>query len=142
MSEDLRQLRAVMRQAISASGLSIRRIETAMSLGHGNLDRILDGRNELRVRHIVGLARLLNVPAQDFLELGFPQQEAKYRLHDWIMPREIAPPNAGKPANGASGDVAALVRDALKEALGGELKDSIRAAVREEMDGKSPRGKR
>ena len=143
MSEDLRQLRAVLRQAISASRLSARNIETAMGLGHGNLERILDGRNDLRVRHIVALARLLKIPPQDFLELGVPQPEAgtKYRLKDWIMPPEFGPPGAGKKADDPSNDVAKLLRDAVQEALGTDLKETIRTVVREEMDGKAPKAK-
>jgi transcriptional regulator with XRE-family HTH domain len=142
MSEDLRQLRSVLRQAISASRVSAREIETAMGCGHGNLERILDGRNELRVRHLVGLAKLLRVPPQDFLELGIPQPEggAKFRLRDWIMPPEFGPPNAAaKKASAPSNDVVALVRDAVQEALSMNLKEAVRAVVREEMDGKAPK---
>jgi transcriptional regulator with XRE-family HTH domain len=144
MSEDLRQLRAVLRQAVSACGLSARDIETAMGLGHGNLERILDGRNDLRVRHILGLAHVLKVPPQDFLELGVPQPEGgtKYRLRDWIMPREMAPPNAAKKTDGSASDVAKLVREAVQQALGAELKETIRDVVREELDGKEPKVRR
>jgi transcriptional regulator with XRE-family HTH domain len=140
MSEDLRQLRAVLRQAISASRLSARDVETAMGCGHGSLERLLDGRNEIRVRHILGLARLLKVPPQDFLELGVHQPEGgpKYRLRDWIMPPEFGPPNAAaKKTSAPSNDVAALVREAVQEALGTNLKEAVRAVVREEMDGKA-----
>lgn len=144
MSEDLRQLRAVMRQAISSCRMSARDVERAMEIGHGNLERILDGRNELRVRHIVALARLLKVPPQDFLELGVPQPEGstKYRLRDWILPQQISPPNAAKRADAAAGDVARLVREAVQQALSADLKETIRDVVREELDGKNPKPKR
>jgi len=146
MSEDLRQLRSVLRQAIQACGLSARQVERAVGLGHGNLERILDGRNELRVRHILGFARLLQVPPQDFLELGCPQPEAatRYRLKDWIMPRQFGPPNAGKSPDGPPDDLAKLVREAVQEALaagampgGMDLKETVRAVLREELDGKA-----
>lgn len=139
MSEDLRQLRAVLRQAISASRLSARSIETAMGLGHGNLERILDGRNDLRVRHLLALAKLLKIPPQDFLELGVPQEAGtKYRLRDWIRPPEARPPNADAP----DADLGKLVRNAVQEALGTDLKEAIRAVVRDEMDGKTTKTKR
>jgi transcriptional regulator with XRE-family HTH domain len=143
MSEDLRQLRAVMRQAISACRMSSRNIETAMGLGHGALERILDGRNDIRVRHILGLARLLKVPPQDFLELGVLQPEAgtKYRLKDWIMPREMAPPDAAKTTADPGEDVAKLVREAVQQTLGAELKEAVREAVRKELDGKGSKAK-
>lgn len=144
MSEDLRQLRAVLRQAIGACGMSARNIETAMGIGHGALERILDGRNDLRVRHILALARLLKVPPQDFLELGVLQPEAgtKYRLKDWIMPREMGPPNAAKKPDQPANDVATLVRDAVQQALGTELKEAVRDAVRDELDRKDSKAKR
>ncbi|HEX5718735.1 MAG TPA: helix-turn-helix transcriptional regulator [Thermoanaerobaculia bacterium] len=144
MSEDLRQLRAVLRQAIGACGMSARNIETAMGIGHGALERILDGRNDLRVRHILALARLLKVPPQDFLELGVLQPEAgtKYRLKDWIMPREMAPPNAAKKPDQPANEVAKLVREAVQQALGTELKEAVRDAVRDELDGKDSKTKR
>src|SRR5262245_18399187 len=134
MSEDLRQLSAVLRQALSASGVAVRHVETAMGCGHGNLERILDGSDDLRVRHIVGLARLLRVPPQDFLELGVPQPEgvAKYRLKDWVMPAVFGPPISAKKASGPSEEVAAMVRKAVQEALGADLKEAVRAVVREE----------
>jgi hypothetical protein len=138
MSEDLRQLRAVMRQAIGACGLSSRNIETAMGIGHGALERILDGRNDVRVRHILGLARLLKVPPQDFLELGVLQPEAgtKYRLTDWVMPRKMAPPNAAETTADPGDDVAKLVRETVQQTLAAELKEAVREAVRKELDGK------
>ncbi len=144
MSEDLRQLRAVLRQAISASRLSARQIETSMGLGHGNLERILDGRNDLRVRHLLALAKLLKIPPQDFLELGVPQPDAgtKYRLKDWIMPPVFSPPNSETTTDAPVADLGKLVRDAVQEALGTDLKDAIRAVVRDEMDGKTPKAKR
>lgn len=140
MSEDLRQLRAVLRQAVNACGLSVRDIETAMGLGHGNIERILDGRSDLRVRHLLGLARVLKIPPQDFLELGLPQPEGgtKYRLRDWIIPREMAPPHLAKTADGSGDDIARLVREAVQQTLGAELKEAIRDVVREELAGKDP----
>lgn len=144
MSEDLRQLRAVLRQAISASRLSGRQIETAVGLGHGYLERILDGRSDLRVRHLLALANLLKVPPQDFLELGIPQPEAgtRYRLKDWIMPPAFSPPNAVTTTDAPVADLGKLVRDAVQEALGTDLKEAIRAVVRDEIDGKPPKAKR
>jgi hypothetical protein len=144
MSEDLRQLRAVLRQAIGASRLSARHIETAVGLGHGNLERILDGRSDVRIRHLLALAKLLQIPPQDFLELGIPQPEAgtRYRLKDWIMPPAFSPPNSEPTADAPVADLGKLVRDAVQEALSTDLKDAIRAVVRDEMDGKTPKTKR
>ena len=114
-----------------------------MGLGHGSLERILDGRNDLRVRHILALAKLLKIPPQDFLEVGVPQEAGtKYRLKDWIMPPAFQPPNAAKTTEAPAADLGQLVRDAVQEALGTDLKDAIRAVVRDEIDGKTPKAKR
>ena len=115
-----------------------------MGLGHGYLERILDGRSDLRVRHLLSLAKLLKIPPQDFLELGVPQPESgtKYRLKDWIMPPQFSPPNSETAANAPVGDLGKLVRNAVQEALATDLKDAIRAVVRDEMDGKTPKAKR
>lgn len=138
MNRNLEQLRDVLRQAVKACGLSARDIERAVGLGSGCLERILDGRNDLRVRHILGFADFLKVPPQDFLELGTPQPEGgtKYRLSDWLRPRRpYEPASTAKSNNGASSeDLAKLVNDAVQKAMAGELKDAVRAVVREEME--------
>lgn len=137
MNRNLEQLREVLRQAVRSCGLSARDIERAVGLGNGCLERILDGRNDLRVRHILGFADLLKVPPQDFLELGTPQPEGgtKYRLRDWLAPRRpYQPASTAKGTNGGSEDLAKLVNDAVQKAMAGELKDAVRAVVREELD--------
>lgn len=143
MNRNLEQLRELLRQAVKACGLSARQIERQVGLGNGCLERILDGRNDLRVRHILGFAELLKVPPQDFLELGVAQPEGgtKYRLRDWLAPRRFEPASSSKSANGGSEDLAKLVHDAVQKAVAGnvvagsaELKEAVRAVVREEMD--------
>ncbi|HEX7184920.1 MAG TPA: hypothetical protein VF756_24045 [Thermoanaerobaculia bacterium] len=70
--EDDRQLRSLVRQAVNASSLGVRQLERAMGLGSGYLERLLDGRLEIKVRHLVDLARLLRVPPSHFLHFGCP----------------------------------------------------------------------
>ena len=133
-SEDLRHLRSILQQAIKACKLPVRQIEEALGVGHGSLDKLFDGTIELRVRHILACARLLDVPPQDFLELACPPPEdgTKYRLRDWITPRELGPPQAERKIDGAEGDLAALIRKAVREELGADLRKTIRAVLREE----------
>lgn len=129
MSDDLRKLRDILRQALKAARLGDRAVEKAVGLGHGNLERLLDGTLELRVRHLLGFARILKVAPRDFLELGFPelQSEAKYRLVDWIKPHEPAPADK---SSAPGQDVASQVRELLRE----ELAETIRTVVRQELD--------
>jgi transcriptional regulator with XRE-family HTH domain len=142
MPDDLRPLRALFRQAIAASRLGKREIETAMGIGHGQLERLLDGSLDLRVRHVLGLAAALKVPPKDFLDLAFPEPPggAKLRLRDWLGPHEPAPADEKREP-----DLAAVVREAVREELtrGATPKDSnlaeiVRAIVREELSASNP----
>ena len=81
-------LRQVLREAVAASGWTKRALEKRLVLGSGNLDKLLDGRLEIKVRHLRAFAELLDVPLADFVTLGYPEQAAaaKRRLTDWIAP--------------------------------------------------------
>lgn len=109
-------LRQVLREAVAASGWTKRALETRLVLGSGNLDKLLDGRLEIKVRHLRAFAELLDVPLADFVTLGYPEQAAaaKRRLTDWI-----APEHRGRE------ELAAVVRAAVEE----ELARRERAAV-------------
>ena len=118
--KDLLQLRQVLREAVHASGMPVREMERQLGIGSGNLYRLIDGSLDLRIRHLLALAKILGVPPTDFLEMGCPHaiQGATRRLSDWI----------GSPTpGGAAGPTAAsLSLD--------ELKELIRDTVREVLD--------
>ena len=91
------------------------------------------------------LARLLKVPPQDFLELGVLAAGGR----DEIPPQRLdhAPGDGSaqrtrRRRSDPAEDIAKLVREAVQEALGAELKEAVRDVVREEMDGKDPKAKR
>jgi transcriptional regulator with XRE-family HTH domain len=88
VDQDLRELRGLLREAVEASRMQTRDIEKALGIGHGNLARLLKGTLELRIRHLLAFARLLNIPPADFLELGCPEasRNARRRLLDWLGP--------------------------------------------------------
>src|SRR3954466_12262164 len=116
-NKDLAQLRQVLREAVSASSMTVRERERRLGTGQGGLYRMLDGSLDMRVRHLLALADLLGVPPADFLEMGCPDaaQRAKRRLSDWI----------GAPARerATAPTAASLSLD--------ELRELIRGAVRE-----------
>jgi transcriptional regulator with XRE-family HTH domain len=130
MADELKTLRQVMREAVRASREVARDLERAMGIGNGNLERLLNGTLELRVRHLVAMAKVLNVPPADFLELGLPEahRTAQHRLVDWV----------GRPQPGFKPEPAA----AAPPAATGDLLQMIRAAVRAELsaagEGTSP----
>jgi transcriptional regulator with XRE-family HTH domain len=135
MSKDiLAPLRRILQLAVQGSGVSMRRIEDAIGLGHGNLAHILDGQLDIRVHHLVRLARFLSVPPADFLELAYGEaaRNAEHRLSDWIgplRPRFKQQKAAEPPA------VAAAAPPPSAPALPGrdDLREMMRSLLREEL---------
>ena len=115
-------LRQILREAVAASGWTKRALEKRIVLGSGNLDKLLDGRMEIKVRHLRAFADLLDVPVADFVTLGYPNQAAaaKRRLTDWIA-----------PSYRSREELAAVVRAAVAE----ELARREPAAAREKAAG-------
>jgi plasmid maintenance system antidote protein VapI len=114
-SKDLKSLRALVGEAMSQLSHSSRALEEELEIGHGNLSHLLAGRLELKVRHILSLARLVGVPPHRFLELGCPEALKAAR-------RDVTELMAKPPG---TVHVGLLTQK--------ELEDHIRAIVREEM---------
>ncbi len=131
---DLKRLHRLVGEAANASRGMVRDIERAMGVGNGNLKLLAEGKMDLKVRHVLGLARFLGVPPKDFFELGCPDAErvAEHRLEHWVGPHK--PPYVPKPPEAAPPpDLAAAVRDVVREELGDDLAERIRAVVREAL---------
>ncbi|HEX9670082.1 MAG TPA: helix-turn-helix transcriptional regulator [Thermoanaerobaculia bacterium] len=129
-------LRQVLREAVAASGWTKRALERRLVLGSGNLDKLLEGKLEIKVRHLRAFAALLDVPVADFVTLGYPNQAAaaKHRLTDWIAPSHRSPEGRVAALAGAApsrDELAAVVRAAVEE----ELARRERAAAGEKAAG-------
>jgi transcriptional regulator with XRE-family HTH domain len=115
--QDLDSLRALLREAVAGSRLSGREAEEVLGIGHGNLERLLNGTLELRVRHVLALARRLKVSPADFFALGCPEavRAAEHDLTEWVAPphRRQAAPALPRTAD----DLAALIRSAVQQEL-------------------------
>lgn len=117
-NREMKELRRVLAEAVKATRLTRRELERALGLGSGNLSRWEDGTLEIRLRHLLGLAAVLNVPPADFLELGFPElhRNARYRLADWLGPNE--PPRkrkSGKDLPTTAEELKELIREVMRE---------------------------
>ena len=113
-ARELSPLRAVLQRAVAAARLSVRTVEETLGLPRGGWDKLLSGRRILRVYHLLALARLLDVPPGDFLDLGLPEarRAADRRLADWLASRPpFKPPEPGA-------DWKTVVRDAVRRELG------------------------
>jgi transcriptional regulator with XRE-family HTH domain len=118
MADDLRSLRDLLREAIAATRLTSREVEDALEIGHGKLERLLNGQMEIRVRHILALANILKVSPGDFLILGCPGavEAAQNELVEWLSPPTRR--RAAKAArSGSTEDIAKLVRITIREEL-------------------------
>lgn len=109
--DGLALIRALLRMALAARSESPRTIEDALGIGHGTLQRLLDGRMELKLRHLLELCRLLKIHPRDLIERGLPNWKATRRLDDWLPPdqRRAAQPLA------LSEEVQQAIRDAVRE---------------------------
>lgn len=66
-----KQLAVSLRRHIRQSGKSLRAIESALGWGHGTLGNILRGRTEIRLHHVEGLARALDLRPIDLLREAY-----------------------------------------------------------------------
>jgi len=119
MSEqDLREIRAFLKEALQASGKKGRVLERALGIGTGRLQSLFDGSLDLRVRHLLAIADVLNIPPGDLLAFTCRETSAnaKYRITDWL-------PHLLQREDGK----------AMPKTLD-QLKELIRATVHEELD--------
>ena len=117
MDSDLKTLHELVRQVLDQTRLTKRRLEEEIGLGHGTLEQLLAGRQDLRVRHLLALARLLRVAPHQLLEIGCPEATAaaEQDLAVWLgRPQEPAK----QVADLSEATVRALVRDELVRLLG------------------------
>jgi len=122
--DEMALIRALLRTALAALPMSPHTIEDELGIGHGTLLRLLDGRMELKLRHLLRLCELLKIHPRDLIERGLPNWKAVRRLDDWLPPDQR--------------------RAAQPVALSDEVLQAIRAAVREEVSrvGAAPGGER
>lgn len=83
---DLRSMRRLLGELVERLDRSHRELEDLLEIGHGNLHKLLDGKIELRVRHLLTFAELLQVAPSELLAVGCPESEAAAtrRLSDWL----------------------------------------------------------
>jgi DNA-binding Xre family transcriptional regulator len=119
-NDGLDLVRALLNRALAALPISPRQIEDALQIGHGTLPRLLDGRMDLKLRHLLPLCKVLKIHPGNLLERGLPHWEATRSIDDWLPPdhRQAA---TARPA-----------------ALSDELLQAIRTVVREEISHASP----
>jgi len=115
MDKDTRQILKLIQDALDRFPVTARALEDELGIGHGNLSHLLSGRLELKLRHLLSIAKVLGVPPHRFVELGCPLalRAATRDVTDLV----------GLPASAAR--IGALTS--------AELEERIRAVVRKEL---------
>ena len=87
-AKDLQNFRYLLGQVIRAERWPRRRLEGRLGLGHKNLEKLLDGTMEVRLRHILAVAEWLGVRPGELVDLGCPETAAAARrkVHDVLAP--------------------------------------------------------
>jgi transcriptional regulator with XRE-family HTH domain len=110
------RLRATLQEVLHATQMHAREIEDRLGIGHGMLKRLLDGSVELRLHHLFGFARVLEIDPRELLALDAQNWTVRHQLIDWMSPRrrkEVAA--AQQPA--LSDELSAAVREIVREEL-------------------------
>lgn len=72
---EVRRIAGALKSAVRLSGFSHRRIEREMGLCPGYLSRIFACRVELRMRHVLGVCRIIDLPVDSFFNAVFPRRQ-------------------------------------------------------------------
>jgi transcriptional regulator with XRE-family HTH domain len=92
---EITRVAGALKTAVRLSGVSHRRIEREMGLCPGYLSRIFGGKVELRIRHVLGVCRVLDLPADSFFRAVFPRRaevdEPSMRVERGLLELHPAP---------------------------------------------------
>lgn len=119
---DLKRFHNLLRQAVTALHRPVRELESDLGISNGGLERLLDGRQDFRLRHLLAFARVLEVSPAELLELGCPDAHAgaRRKVEDWVGSVEptIKKKKQETPAAAPSArEIAELVRQTVREEL-------------------------
>lgn len=122
---DLRELRALLREAVAVLRRPTRELERELGIGSGRLRDLLDGTLELRVYHLLAFARVLSVPPEDLLAYSCAEtrRTARYRLANWLPYLDKNKSSSAASSQPAESD---------------QLREVIRSVIREELEQLSP----
>ena len=125
-ARELSPLRAVLARAVAAARLPVRTVEEALGLPRGGWEQLVSGQRILKVHHLLALARLLDIPPGDFLDLGLPEasRAADLRIADWLTPLKLKPPFKSEPA---ATDWEAVIRDVVRRELDRSRRNDVQS---------------
>src|SRR5689334_21834397 len=115
--KDLAEFRHLLRELVRVLRMPVRDLERTLEIGSGKLEHLLDGRLEIRLRHVLAMAEVLGVPPGDLLMAGCAEatRRSRSRIADWLP--HLAPKKEGTPLPSNQEELAALVREILNKEL-------------------------
>lgn len=116
--KDLAEFRHVLRELVRVLRIPVRDLERTLGVGHGKLEKLLNGELEIRLRHVLALADVLDISPGDLLTMGCTEATRRARRHvvDWLP--HLAPKKEGTPLPDSREELAELIREILHEELG------------------------
>lgn len=127
--KEVHRLLNVLRTAIRLLGLTNREIERRLGMTPSYLSRLFNGTIELKVEHVVSIARAIGIAPAEFFGLAYPRlpdppsesyQTIRTLLRDMQPPDSPAKPAAGLTAEEIDQKIQESVQRALRELASGE----------------------
>jgi transcriptional regulator with XRE-family HTH domain len=130
MKPQTTQLCQALRTAIKTMGMSLREVEKRLGMSRGYLTRLFGGEIDLKVDHVVDIAEVLGVQAEELFRLAFPALHAEptyavIRLREGfgVTPTDMTVTRSQEPPSSVLSqaiqrEVEQLVNQALGKAFG------------------------
>jgi len=128
--DEVERLMNVLRTAIRLLGLSNREIERRLGLTPSYLSRLFGGYIELKVEHVLAIARAIGLQPGEFFELAYPRRtdssSEAFRTIRTLL-RDMQPSEEPRRA---------AVSDLTPEEIDRRIQESVRKAFKELANGK------
>lgn len=126
---EVERVMTVLRTAIRLLGLSNREVERRLGYTPSYLSRLFGGAIELKVEHVLAIARAIGLQAAEFFELAYPRRvespSESFRTIRTLL-RDLQPPEptAQTPGQGLTAEevdrrIQESVRQVLRDLAGG-----------------------
>jgi transcriptional regulator with XRE-family HTH domain len=131
--EEVERLMNVLRTAIRLLGLTNREIERRLELTPSYLSRLFGGHIELKVEHVVAIARAIGLKPGEFFELAYPRRaeppSEAFRAIRTLL-RDLQPSGEAPQPTPPAGET--LTAEEIER----RIQDSVRRVFRELANGK------